>query len=200
MTIRAVIFDLGGVILRTEDRVPRTKLAERLGMTYEELDAFVFGCESSKEATLGEKTVDAHWAFIADYFGLDAAGLNDFTHLFWGGDQVDTKLVDYIRSLHGRFKTGLLSNAWSDLRQVVEEEFRIIDAFDEIVISAEVGLAKPDPHIYELAVERLGVAPDEAAFVDDMLPNVEAAREAGLHAIHFQNTEQVILELEQLWS
>jgi HAD superfamily hydrolase (TIGR01509 family) len=67
-----------------------------------------------------------------------------------------------------------------------------------VIISAEVGLAKPDPRIYQLALERLGVDPPEAVFVDDFLRNVEAARAAGLHAVHFKGPEQARAELEQL--
>jgi HAD superfamily hydrolase (TIGR01509 family) len=57
---------------------------------------------------------------------------------------------------------------------------------DDILISAEVGLAKPDPRIYRLAAERLGVRPDEAVFVDDFAANVEGARAVGMRAIHFR--------------
>jgi FMN phosphatase YigB (HAD superfamily) len=55
--------------------------------------------------------------------------------------------------------TTLLSNAWDNLRGVLEQDWRILDAFDQVIISAEVGLAKPDAPIYQLAVERLGVEP-----------------------------------------
>jgi putative hydrolase of the HAD superfamily len=117
---------------------------------------------------------------------------------FWAGDVLDMHLVDYLRSLRPRYKTGLLSNAWDDLHGVLQHEWHIADAFDGIIISAEVGVAKPDPRIYRLALERLGVAPAEAVFVDDFLHNVEGAHTVGMHAIQFRSPEQTQTELEQL--
>ena len=107
-------------------------------------------------------------------------------------------LIDYIRALRPRYKTALLSNAWDDLRGVLVDEWGIADAFDELVISAEVGLAKPDARVYLLTLERLGVAPAEAVFVDDFLHNVEGAQAVGIHAIHFQDSNQARTELEAL--
>ncbi|MCI0519409.1 MAG: HAD-IA family hydrolase, partial [Chloroflexi bacterium] len=69
------------------------------------------------------------------------------------------------------------------------------DAFDFMIISAEVGLVKPDERIYRLTVDRLGMRPEECIFVDDFSRNVDAAREFGLHAIHFKTTEQAQAEL-----
>jgi putative hydrolase of the HAD superfamily len=81
---------------------------------------------------------------------------------------------------------------------VVAETWKFADAFDEMVISAEVGLVKPDPRIYQLAVDRLGVAPADAVFIDDFSRNVEGAQAVGLHAIHFRNPQQARRELEDL--
>ena len=94
--------------------------------------------------------------------------------------------------------TGLLSNAWDDLRSILINRWRIEDAFHDVIISAEVGLAKPNPDIYRLALERLQVTPFEAVFVDDFIENIQSAREVGMHAIHFRNSEQARDELLQL--
>jgi len=108
------------------------------------------------------------------------------------------ELVDTIRSLRGHYKTGLLSNAFSDLRQVVTARLNLSDAFDEMVISAEIHLMKPDARIYQYALQRLGVAAQEAVFIDDMLRNVEGACSQGMNAIHFRQRSQALAELERL--
>lgn len=198
MTIHAVIIDLGGVLLRTEDRTPRALLSKRLGMTYAELSRLVFDSETAQLATVGKIPVQAHWDYIRGALQLSPEEFQQVPSLFWGGDRLDTDLVDYIRSLRPRYKTAMLSNAWGDLRQVIEQRWKITDAFDELIISAEVGLAKPDPRIYRLALDRLKATPPEAVFVDDFLENVEAARGVGLHAIHYENPAQTRAELEQL--
>ena len=69
------------------------------------------------------------------------------------------------------------------------------DAVDDIVVSAEVGIAKPDGRIFELALARLGVQPAEAVFVDDFARNIEGARAIGMPAVHFKNTAQAVAEV-----
>lgn len=198
MSIRAVIFDLGGVINRTLDRVPREKLAERAGLSYDALNKLVFDTDTAIQATLGKVTTDQHWNNVRTLLGLPADELSKVEKYFWGGDSIDTELVEYIRQKRLHYKTGLLSNAWDDLRHYLENEWQIADAFDEIIISSEVGVAKPDPRIYNITLERLGVAPQEAIFVDDFPDNVEGALRLGIHAIRFQNTPQAMQEVEAL--
>lgn len=196
--IKAVIWDLGGVLARTNDRAPRTKLAHRLGMTYAELDAAVFNSPSARQASLGEISVDRHWENVCAELNWPLQDLAEFQRLFWGGDQLDLALVGYIRSLKPAFKTGLLSNNWSNLRHLIENRWQVSDAFDTLVNSAEVGLLKPDPAIYQLTLERLGVQPEQAIFVDDFIENVQAARQLGWQAVQFQNPAQVRAELDAI--
>lgn len=198
MSIRAVIFDLGGVINRTEDRNPRTRLAERAGMSYDQLMNLVFDTDSAIRATLGKLTTREHWKIVCNALNVPPEEFAPVEAHFWGGDKVDLDLVAYIRSLRPRYKTGLLSNAWDDLRHYLENEWKIADIFDEIIISAEVGVAKPDPRIYQIALERLGAAPEEAIFVDDYPGNVEGARRLGMHVIRFVNWLQAKGEIEAL--
>jgi epoxide hydrolase-like predicted phosphatase len=189
---------MGGVLVRTEDPSPRQQLADRLNLSYAELSSLVFDSDSSIQATLGKITTQAHWEAIRLALNLPPEELLSVPEYFWGGDRLDTVLVDYLRSLRPRYRTALLSNAWDDLRTYVVNYWKIADAFDELVISAEVGLAKPDTRIFRLAVERLGVAPKEAVFVDDFAANVTGAQAAGLHAIQFRNREQALAALEDL--
>jgi glucose-1-phosphatase len=198
MSIRAIIWDLGGVILRTEDRTSRSKLAGRLGMTYDDLDRLVFESQSSKLAMVGIIDATGHWESVCKTLNMPLDQIPALQASFFGGDRIDASLVDIIGSFRPRYRTGLLSNAWSDLRKYIDNDWHIGGVFDDIIISAEVNLAKPDRHIYQLAIDRLGVAPDEAVFIDDVLENVEGARAAGLSAIQFQDPPQVQMELGKL--
>ena len=198
MSIRAVIFDLGGVLVRTENRVPRTQLAVRLGLTYDELSDLVFDSQSSHQAMKGEITTAEHWEAIRKTLGVSKKEFLQGPLEFWGGDALDEDLINYLRNLRPHYKTALLSNAWDDLRQMIEEIWKIDDAFDQILISAEVGLVKPDRLIYERIISDLGVKPTEAVFVDDFPQNVEAAKAAGLEAIHFHGPDQVLGDLQSL--
>ena len=198
MGIRAVIWDLGGVLVRTVDITPRRALAGRFGMTFEQIEDFVFSGESGDRAQRGEIRVEQHWDFLQAQLGLSPVEMQAFREQFWGGDQVDSDLVNYIRQIRDTYKTGLLSNAFSDLRGVVTDLWKFADAFDEMIISAEVGFVKPDPRIYHLALERLGVSPQEAVFIDDYLKNVEGARAVSMKAIHFRDPGQTLSELQGL--
>ncbi len=116
---------------------------------------------------------------------------------FFAGDILDRELLDFTHSLRPQYKIGLISNAWSDLRDyIVRQGFD--DAFDAMVISAEVGVVKPEARIYRVALEKLGVAPEEAVFLDDFFENVEGAQQVGMHAIHFREPDQALTELKQL--
>jgi len=196
--IRAVIFDFGGVIVRTEDQAGRLRAAARLGVSPQELYAAVFDSAVAAQATLGQASAGAVWDHVARTFGLDAAELARLQNDFWAGDRLDERLVAFIRSLRPALKTGILSNAWPDGRRIIAEKFGLAHVVDDIVISAEVGVAKPDARIFQLAAARLGVEPGQVIFVDDFSRNLEGARAAGMHAVHFKSTDQMIAEVRAL--
>src|SRR5512140_1110378 len=151
MSLRAIFFDIGGVILRTEYQAPREHLAERLNTTYEDLSRIVFESDSSLRASIGEITTEAHWEAVARRLGRAVSEAPAFRQEFFAGDVLDRSLVEFIRSLRPRYKTGVISNAWPDMRQYMAAQ-KIEDAFDVLVSSAEVGVMKPDPKIYRIAL------------------------------------------------
>ena len=193
--IEAVIWDLGGVIVRTENLAPRDALAERLGLSRAELNHIVFESDARFSAQLGEIDGDAHMQTISEKFGLS---LQEFRQNFFGGDRVDKELVAFIRDLRPKWKTALLSNALSNLRSFLSETWKISDAFDLIVVSAEEGLMKPDPAIYQLTLNRLGVLAHAAVFIDDLAANVQAAVDSGMLGIVFESRRQALGALHTL--
>ena len=193
--IKTVIFDLGGVLVRTEDRGPRQGMADKYGMTYQELSNLVYRTESADLATRGKISAEDHYQEILKSLNLPPDSISAFEDEFWGGDRLDTYLVSFIESLRGEYETALLSNAWDNLRQLMKDVWKIDQVFDHFFISAEMGLAKPDPEIFQVAIETLKQDPSELIFIDDFIENVEAARKAGLNAIHFRNREQALADL-----
>lgn len=197
-SFQAVLWDLGGVLVRTLDRSGRTRWEERLGLEPNGLSKLVFDGEMSHKASIGEASTEDIWRSVTEQLGLSPEEREDLEWDYWAGDRVDQELMTFIRSLRPDFKTGLISNAWPDLREAMEQLWHIADAFDEIVISAEVGIVKPDARIYHLALDRLGVEPEQAIFVDDFPENVAGAKNVGIHAIRFQSTDQVLSEIGSL--
>lgn len=196
--IEAVIWDLGGVIARTFDRSWRTKWESELGLAEYELERAVFNSAASWRAAVGQADQDQVWAEVGHTFDLEPARLADLREDFWRGDRIDEQLIDYIRGLRPQYQTGMITNAWPETRQLIEDEWQLSADFDLIVVSAEVGLAKPDPAIYELALEQLAVEPQAAVFVDDFSENVAAAQELGIQAVRFEGREQAIRELDRI--
>ena len=197
MAIRAVFFDFGGVIMRTEYQSPRQKLAERFNMDYDEIDKAVFGSDSARRASIGEITEEAHWAEISKRFKQPASQMQAFRDMFFGGDVIDYALVETIRSLRGKFRTGLISNAWSGLREFITKE-KVIDIFDTVVISAEIGVVKPSAGIYEAALKQANVKANEAVFVDDMPLNIEGCEKVGMKGILFNDPQESVSRLNRL--
>jgi epoxide hydrolase-like predicted phosphatase len=193
--IRALIFDFGGVLVRMIDDRPRLALAKKIGLPLSGLDELVFFSESAAQASRGEISVAMHWEAVRKALGLQPGDMPSFLQQFWSADDVNWRLLDYIRSLRPRFKVGLLSNAWDDLRKTLHDRWNIDGLFDELIISAEVKLVKPDPRIFQLATDRLKVLPDETIFIDDIAENVESARLVGLKGIQYQDFDQVMAEI-----
>ena len=200
MSIKAVIFDLGGVILRTEYQAPRQHLAESFGMDYDDIDKIVFGGGpngSAAKASVGEITEEEHWLNVMKMLKQPASEYERIRAEFFAGDVIDHTILDFLRSIKPKYKVALISNAWSGLRDyIVREKFD--DVFDPMIISAEVGVAKPEAKIYHLALEQLQVQADEVVFVDDFIENIEACEELGMEGIHFKNSESAIQHLKAL--
>jgi HAD superfamily hydrolase (TIGR01509 family) len=197
--IKAVIFDFGGVLMRTNDPEPRRQLAEQLGVSLEELEDIVFSGEEGRLAEVGGISSHERWRRVTARLGLQGPeAWETFPRQFFAGEVLDLELVDYVRRLRKSHKTALLSNASDSLDEYVREELGLGDAFDLIIISALVGLRKPDPDIYTLTLNRLELAPHEAVFVDDMQANVECAASIGVHAIRFATREELIAQLDAL--
>jgi epoxide hydrolase-like predicted phosphatase len=194
--LRAIIFDVGGVLIRTQSRTGREKWATKLGLDSREFEDFVFSGESGIQAQLGQKTVEDHWQWLGDYFGLTDSGLAEMRRDFFAGDVLNEPLVRYvIRLRQAGYRTGLLSNFGDEARYVWTQVYPFIEHFDGIIISAEVGLLKPDPKIYYLAAESVNVAVHEALFIDDFVENVEGAKQVGMLAIQYDDAELVQQQL-----
>lgn len=196
--IRAVLFDFGGVLVRMVDDRPRQQLAEQLGVSLSYLDNLVYFSTSARQASRGEIPVRMHWEAVRETLGIQLEDMPGFLKHYWSADDVNWELLEYIRSLHPAYKVGLLSNAWDDLRQTMHERWNIDGLFDEMIISAEVKIVKPDPRIFHLAVDKLEVRPEEAVFVDDTADNVIAAQRENIQAIQFIDTRQTLAVLKSL--
>jgi FMN phosphatase YigB (HAD superfamily) len=119
VSFRAVIFDFGGVLVTMTDDRPRRELSAQLGVPLSRLDDLVFFSQTAREASRGVIPVSEHWRSVGQALGISPEEMPRFLDKYWSADDVNWKLLDTIRGLRPRYRVGLLSNAWDDLRQTM---------------------------------------------------------------------------------
>jgi epoxide hydrolase-like predicted phosphatase len=131
---------------------------------------------------------------FAARLGIDDA--SDLIDSMLRGMEPEPQIVEAVRAAHAAgVRTGLLSNSWST--EHYDRTF-LRELFDDVVISAEVGLHKPQPEIFRLACDRLGVEPEDAVFVDDLRENIAGAEAVGMVGVLHRDPDQTIARLERL--
>jgi epoxide hydrolase-like predicted phosphatase len=197
--IKAVIFDLGGVLLRTDNPQPREELAERMGVTRLQLEEIVFNNPVAQRTERGLATPEENWAEVARLLQRPSQEIAAIRAAFFGGDTVDFELIQFIQNLRPAYTTALLSNAWyPDLPGFLRNDLHIPDIFDVVVSSAQCGMKKPDADIFHATLALVQARPEEAVFVDDFAKNIQAAAGLGIHTVHFRSAAQAREELAAL--
>jgi putative hydrolase of the HAD superfamily len=193
--IRAIISDFGGV-LTSPLREAFVAFEEQTGIPVEVLGVAMAalaerdGAHPLFELETGRMT---EAAFLAALSGEVSSELGrDVQHL-----SPNQPLIDYMRELRARgYRMAICTNNVREWEPLWRAKLPVDEIFDHVVDSAFVGLRKPDPKIFELTLERLGVPAADALLLDDVELNCESARELGLTAIWFRSTEQAITEIE----
>ena len=202
MPIRSVVFDLGGVLEHVDDFevVLAASWRTRLGMSPEEFRAALAAIDPDDLSETGQMS-EAEWtARCAASLRLSPAQTEEFRADVWDWycGELDAELMAFAASLRPRVHTAIVSNSADGARREEISRYVFDEVFDPIIYSHEVGLAKPDPAIFELVCSRLGVAPAETIFVDDVPGHCEAARRVGMHAIQHRSTPQTIAAITAL--
>lgn len=190
--IEAAIFDCGGVLVRTEDQEPRAAWERKLGMAPGALTAAVHDRELWVKAQRGSIRPDTHWQAVGEALGLSDPQLQKLRKAFYDGDVPNRDLLNAVDAFRRQgLKTGLLSNFSGDLRGMLRAQ-GILERFDHIAVSAEIGVMKPDPAAYEAVLGMLALPASACVFIDDMPENVAAAQALGMHGIVFEDTAKCL--------
>ena len=196
--IETVVFDLGGVLIDWDPRYLYRKIftdeeemeeflatitttewhiEQDRGRTMEEATALLISHHSERK-----KEIEAYYGRWDEMFGGPIEGT-----------------VDILRELRERgFPLYALTNWSAETFPFARENYRFLGWFDEIVVSGEEGMVKPDEDLYAVLIRRTGLDPATTVFVDDSLPNVAAARDLGFTAVAFQNPGQLREDLSRL--
>ena len=193
MAIETIIFDFGGVLYMPPDAQWFKKWKGILGLKDDpEIAALLANPNESDfmdEICLGHVPEDAIWTLIAEKLQINANLLRKLRQQASSKRLFNKPMVKLLTDLHEHYQTGILSNAGDRTRSLMEG-FGLDRVVEEIIISAEEGVIKPDPAIYQIALSRLNARPEMTLFLDDYLPNVEAAQTLGITAVQFLDNEQ----------
>ncbi|MEV0274132.1 HAD family phosphatase [Hamadaea sp. NPDC050747] len=201
MAIRAVVFDIGGVLELTDPEGSAQvmqKWAARWRLDPDEMSGRLAAIW--ERGAIGLITEAEVLPGIVAAIGSSEAETEEFLADLWT-DYLGTpnvELTAYFEGLHRRYLTGIVSNSFVGAREREAAVYRYPEMTDDIVYSHECGLSKPDPQIYLLSCERLGVRPDEVVFLDDTAWAVTAAVEVGMHGVHLTSTAQAMAEIDAL--
>lgn len=197
-SIEAVAFDFGGVMVSFTDLKSFEEGGASLGLEEGELHKVVWGSAEWQLALVGAITDGEFWQRLGPRLGLRSQEeIDRFVADLFRYEAADPCMVDLVRRLRGPYQTGLLSNASDLLPWLLRERYGLDGLFDVKVISALVGVAKPDPAIYRVLLERLGTRPESTVFVDDREQNIAAAAALGIQAIKFEGYETLIPALRR---
>lgn len=187
--IKAVIFDCFGVLITDALQVICDDLRARDPAAADRVRGLV------QLANRGIADPEASSREVAAILGKT---YEEYREQIREGEIRDTQLLAYVEQLRKNYRTALLSNIGkgSLLRRFTEDE--LLRYFDSVVASGDVGFAKPEPQIYEITADQLGVRFDECVFTDDREDFCEAARAVGMQAISYKNFPQFRTDLETL--
>jgi len=197
MALRAVIFDLGNVLAFHDNALLFRKLGERAGLAEGEVGRRLLGDPLWDEANRGRLDGDGIRREVSRALGFPFAK-DEFEVLWSCHFTLNAPVFPLIERLVGMVKLLLLSNTNVLHRDFVVPRLPILQRFDHLLCSCDLGLIKPEPALFQAALARAGCAPDEAAFFDDLPAYVQAAQALGLHGRVFTTADAFPEQLRSL--
>jgi len=196
--LRAVIFDFGMVLTGLPDKEAHDAMVRMTGLSIDQFEELYWADRHAYDE--GKLTGVTFWQKFGRDSGLsltpaDLDRLNELDARMW--TTCDPEMVSWQQRLrqHG-LRTAILSNMGDSVLENIERKFAWIHNFDVLIWSFQHGIAKPDPAIYRLTLERLGTEPGKTLFIDDKHPNIEAALALGMKAIEFKSVAQLRRDLD----
>ena len=197
MALRAVIFDYGMVLTGPQDPGCHQALLRIIGLPPACFESLYWADRHAYDE--GKLTGITFWQKLVHEAGLNLAPgtveqLSNLDARMWSTEN-PAMLAWQLQLKQRGLLTAILSNMGDNVLASVERTFNWLPRFDVLIWSYQWHMAKPDPAIYRLCLDKLGVRPDESLFLDDKLINVEAAHSLGIKAIHFTTIERLRQDL-----
>jgi putative hydrolase of the HAD superfamily len=195
-SVRAVILDLGNVLVFHDNALLFRRLGQRAGLSGEEVSARLTGA-SWTAANRGLLDAEGIRRDVCGALGVELP-MSEFAPLWSSHFTVHDAVLPRVEGLVGRVKLVLLSNTNAVHVGWLRPRLPVLQRFDAVLMSCEVGLVKPDPAFFQLALQRAGCAPGEAVFFDDLPEFVEAAGAVGIQGRLFTDAPTFDAQLKAL--
>ena len=196
-SIKAVIWDLAGVVLRTVKGTFNSLLAERLGAPISEIER-LFSTKENDLWDMDEMDDDAFYTFLLEELKMPMKKKSIIRKFVLEDFYIDQEMLTYIKEIQKSFTTVLLTNFPAHVHDFMKTDWIVDGAFDHMIASCDVKLLKPDPAIYTLTLARIGCLAEESVFIDDREINVKAAQKMGINGIVYQSRSQTIDDIEAI--
>lgn len=200
MPDRWILFDVGGVLERVDDATWPTayvaRCAGRLGISAAEFEARL-ATARLPDAGTRSGVEEEFWRVWGSAIGARPEQLQVMRADFWDAycGSADTELLGFAGSLVGRVGLAILSNSADGARQEEERRYGFSAIFDPICYSHEIGVNKPDPRAFRIALQAMGARADDVLFVDNRPENTDAAQRLGMRAILHSDTRATIAKI-----
>ncbi len=197
MAIKAVIFDLAGVVLFPIRGTFNSLLAERLQVPEEDVQR-VMSSQTNDRWDMNEISNEEFYTYMLTELDQPLEKKTVIRKFVIDDFFVDQEMLTLVQELRKSYTTALLTNFPAHVHDFMQRSWHMHDAFDHIIVSADVGLVKPDARIYQLTLERVGCLAHEAVFIDDRKANTDAAQELGINSILFKSKAKTITSLNRV--
>ncbi|MBI2655143.1 HAD family phosphatase [Candidatus Woesearchaeota archaeon] len=195
--VKAIIFDLGNVIIKFDEAPTFRKWAECGNKPFSDVKKYHGNSPARKSFERGEITPKQFYSKYTRDLGLKIR-YNDFVDNYCDIFTINWEVEEIIKSLKGKIRLVLLSNTNVLQYEYCKKRFKVLKLFDERIASHEVGMRKPNPFIFLKAVQKAGVLPFNCAYFDDIAEFIYAARCLGIRAFQYKNTEKLRKDLKKI--
>ncbi len=202
MTIKAIVFDLGGVIIDLDFSNFYNRIITQSPLNKPQTPIMLEFFRQSDIYHQGNMTDDEFYQLACDLLQVCMLNQSEFFEAFNSIiSGYNSEIVEIIRKIrdNGRYKLLALSNVnASHWDYILEKKWEFINYFNELILSHEIHLIKPDPEVFKYTIQKAGYKPEQIVFIDDGLNNIRSARELGIIGIKYTNKDELIEELIKL--
>lgn len=197
MPIKTIIFDLGNTVINFDHRIAVKRIEPLCDKTFDEILDLFFDSDITERFETGKISSRAFYLEVKSLIGLKMSYeefLPIWNEIFFKSPEPER----IVRKLKGKYRLILLSNINALHMGYIKEKFDIIEQFDEIVASCEVGFRKPHKEIYEAALQKAHCAKEELIYTDDRRDLIKASTALGIPSVQFTGAKQLIKDFEEI--